>query len=279
MTVPIQVFLLVIICRAMPMCFNNQQLQKKEEKILLYSLTLEVDTIFLKLRKADQVIRNELNLLNTQDIKLSKVISLSPINWETLKKIIYEIPPQHLLIDEYILYLLDDETNSIFKLINQYNYYLEWRKKAQQNDDYIELRNVDDKLTYYIRRLGAMMYHLNIHLNLLNVLLKNADIIPEIPQIKTKSSQKKLHQKFIHEGKNCPDHVRFLEITIDEPFAIATWVLEDISGDAIFRREQDCWQLMKISTSRFALGDFNEADVSLDVAQRMLRLHHQKLGY
>jgi hypothetical protein len=36
---------------------------------------------------------------------------------------------------------------------------------------------------------------------------------------------------------------------------------------------------MNISAGVFGIEDFENANVPLDVAQRLLRLHHQKLGY
>lgn len=73
--------------------------------------------------------------------------------------------------------------------------------------------------------------------------------------------------------------VKFLEITIDEPYAIVTWALEDLSGDAILLQDEGFWQLINISAGTFSLEDFENADVPLEVAQRMLKLHHHKLGY
>lgn len=158
---------------------NNTRLGKKEEKILLDSLTFEVDNVFLGLRKADQIIRRELNWLNTKKLYDFKNYSIEAIDDVNLKKIIEQMPPQHFLLDEYVAYMLENESNSIFKLIQEYNFCLELRNQRQEEDNFRELINIDEKLVYYIRHLGAMMYHLNIHLNLLNVLLRNTSTATE----------------------------------------------------------------------------------------------------
>src|SRR4028119_1904059 len=111
-----------------------QMIQDKRTKerqgieTLLSSLTLEVDNIFFNLRKADQIIRRELNLLNQQNFKSFKKTSITPIKEEKLREIIEAIPIQHLLLDEYIIYMLKNDNNSIFKLIKEYNSYLDKRK-------------------------------------------------------------------------------------------------------------------------------------------------------
>lgn len=158
---------------------NNSKLGKKEETILLDSLSLEVDNIFLGLRKADQIIRRELNWLNKKKLYDFKNYSIDGIDDVKLKKIIEQMPSQHFLLDEYVTYMLENETNSIFKLIKEYNLCLELRNKEQEANNLRELINIDEKLVYYIRHLGAMMYHLNIHLNLLNVLLRNTSTATE----------------------------------------------------------------------------------------------------
>ena len=79
-------------------------------------------------------------------------------------------------------------------------------------------------------------------------------------------------------GEQQPN-VRFLEVTIDEPYALVTWTLEDIKGDAIMSQDEGYWKLMNISVGRFGMEDFENSDVPLDVAHRMLKLHHHKLGY
>jgi hypothetical protein len=155
---------------------------KKEEKILLSSLTFEVDNIFFNLRKACKTIRRELNLLNQENFVLPKKNPLPTLNEENLKKLIDQMQPHHFLGDEYIIYMLKNENNNIFKLIKEYNEYLEKRKYEQEDDNYLGLRGVDEKLAYCIQRLGAMIYHFNIHLNLLNVLLRNASSGTETQQ-------------------------------------------------------------------------------------------------
>lgn len=163
----------------------NQMIQttptdKQEgEKAVLASIAIEIDDIFFSLRKADQIIRRELNLLNRYKERAFKKHCINPINEEHLKKIINKIQPQHLLMDEYIAYMLENEKNSIFSLIREYNTYVDKRKHEQEYDNYMNLMKIDEKLVSYIRHLGAMTYHLNIHLNLLNVLLKNASSVSE----------------------------------------------------------------------------------------------------
>lgn len=158
---------------------NNTMLGKNEEKILLDSLSMEVDNIFLGLRKADQAIRRELNLLNKKKFSNLKTTFIHPIDEVTLQKRIEQMPSQHFLLDEYVTYMLENESNSLFKLIKEYNICLERRNKEQEQDNLRELMCIDEKLVYYIRHLGAMMYHLNIHLNLLTVLLKNTSAVTE----------------------------------------------------------------------------------------------------
>ncbi len=72
---------------------------------------------------------------------------------------------------------------------------------------------------------------------------------------------------------------RFVEITVDKPYAIVTWVIEDLTGDAILLKDEGYWRLMNISAGILRLEDFDTAGVPLSVAQRMLKLHHEKLGY
>lgn len=154
-------------------------LGKNEEKILLNSLNIEVDNIFIGLRKADQTIRRELNLLNKKKLCNLKHTFIHPINEVTLQNLIEQMPSQHFLLDEYVAYMLENESNSLFKLIKEYNICLARRNKEQEQDNLRELMCIDEKLVYYIRHLGAMMYHLNIHLNLLTVLLKNTSAVTE----------------------------------------------------------------------------------------------------
>lgn len=260
------------------MCLNNKELKREEEKVLLSSLAVEVDTIFLKLRKADQVIRHELSLLDHPNIQAFEKSQVEPINVEQLKKIIYKIPPQHLLVDEYVLYMLDSKTASIFGLVEDYNHSLERRKKLQHSNDESNLKNVDENLVYAIRRLGAMIYHLNIHLNLLTVLLVKAPVLTDNQQISINESKDKLGKKLLDDWDKWHDNVRFIEITIDEPYAIVTWAMEELCGDAILQHEQGNWQLMTISTSRFDAKAFEPVNISSDAAQRLLKRHYQKLG-
>jgi hypothetical protein len=245
---------------------------------LLSSLTLEVDNIFFNLRKADQIIRRELNLLNQQNFKSFKKTSITPIKEEKLRAIIEAIPIQHLLLDEYIIYMLKNDNNSIFKLIKEYNSYLD-KRKIEEVDNNKVLRGIDEKLVYYIRHLGAMTYHLNIHLNLLNVLIRNASGVADSQQTAIKASKEIVMEYMVKEWGEQQRDVKFLEITIDEPYAIVTWALEDLSGDAILLQDEGFWQLINISAGTFSLEDFENADVPLEVAQRMLKLHHHKLGY
>jgi hypothetical protein len=256
---------------------DNQARKKQGNQALLSSLTVEVDSMFFGLRKADQVIRRELILLNQDTLDPFKKSSINPIDLEKLITIFNKIPLQQLLVDEYITYMLRNEKNSIFKLIEEYNVCLD--KRLIEQYDKINLKGIDEKLAYYIRHLGAMTYHLNIHLNLINVLLKNANRGVEPKQIAIEASKEIVMEYMVKEWGEQQRDVKFLEITIDEPYAIVTWVLEDLSGDAILFQDEGFWQLMNISASRFALEDFEKADVPLAVAQRMLELHHQKLGY
>jgi hypothetical protein len=124
-----------------------------------------------------------------------------------------------------------------------------------------------------------MIYHLNIHLNLLTVLLKNASVVAETQHIAIKESQEAVTDYMVQEWGEQQEKVRFLEVTIEEPYAIVTWSIEDLRGEAILLRKEGYWQLMNISSRVFGLKDFEQADIPFDVAQRMLRLHHQKLGY
>jgi len=152
---------------------------KKEWEVLLSYLIFEVDNIFFNLRKADKLVRRELNLLKQKNFCLLKQTLITPINEGKLKAIIENMPPQYLLMDEHIAYMLKDDDNSLFKLIREYNSYLDIRNNEQDDKNYTELIALDEKLVHHIRYLGAMMYHLNIHLNLLTVLLKNASILEE----------------------------------------------------------------------------------------------------
>ena len=254
----------------------SQNNQSREEQAFLSSLTVEIDSIFFSLRKADQVVRRELSTLNKNRAHSFKKSSINPINLERLLSILSKVPLQQLLADEYIFYMLNNESNSIFKLIKEYNIYLD--KRLIEQYEQVSLQEIDEKLVYYIRHLGAMTYHLNIHLNLLNVLLKNANRGVDSKQIAIEASKEIVMEYMVKEWGEQQRDVKFLEITIDEPYAIVSWVLEDLNGDAILFQDEGYWQLMNISACRFKLADFEKADVPLDVAQRMLKLHHQKLG-
>jgi hypothetical protein len=260
--------------------FQDKKTKKKKgETTLLSSLTLEVDDIFFSLRKADQIIRRELNLLNQQKSQSLKKPSLNPIDEEKFKKIVQELRLQELLVDEYILYMLENQDNSIFKLIREYNIYLDKRRYEQEHNNPIKLIGIDEKLVYYIRHLGAMTYHLNIHLNLLSVLLRSASVEAETQQTAIQESKELVTEYMINEWGERQRDVKFIEITIEGPYAIVTWALEDLRGDAILLQDEGYWQLMNISAGVFGIEDFENANVPLDVAQRLLRLHHQKLGY
>jgi hypothetical protein len=256
---------------------DNKTVERQGEQGSLSSLTNEVDNIFFSLRKADQIIRRELKSLNQKTFIPFKRSLINPINKERLMRIVEKIPIQQLLVDEYIIYMLKNDKNSIFQLIEEYNNYLDKRNREQYDE--IILQEVDEKLVYYIRHLGAMTYHLNIHLNLINVLLKNAPLGIDSQQIAIKESEDVVMEYMVKEWGRQERDVKFLEITIDEPYAIVSWALEDLKGDAILLQEEGYWQLMNISAGRFGLDDFENADVPLEIAQRMLKLHHQKLGY
>ena len=274
-----ELFFSTVISRENPMCQDNAKREISGENILLSSLTIEVDNIFFSLRKADQIIRRELEIVKQEKHNILNKKSINRINEEKFKKIIDNLLAQHLLLDEYIVYMLKNEKNSIFKLITEYNYYLDKRKTEQKDDNCTNLIEIDEKLVDYIRHLGAMIYHLNIHLNMLNILLKNASVAVETQHADISQSKEVVSQYMVNEWCGRQQDVRFIEITIDGPYAIVTWTLEDLRGDAILQQDEGCWQLMNISTATFGLEDFQNVDVPLEVAQRMLRLHYQKLGY
>jgi hypothetical protein len=258
---------------------NKKMPRRERESTLISSLALEVDEIFFSLRKADQIIRRELNLLNQETFKSLNKQAINPIKEEKLRKIIESMPIQNLLVDEYIVYMLRNDGNSLFNLIREYNAYLDKRKTEQADENYITLRGIDEKLVYYIRHLGAMTYHLNIHLNLLNVLLASASIGANSQQAAIQATKEIVMEYMVKEWGEQQRDVKFLEITIDGPYAIVTWALEDLTGDAILLQDDGFWQLMNISAGIFGIEDFENADVPLEVAQRMLKAHHHKLGY
>ncbi len=145
--------------------FQERLTPQREETILLSSLTAEVDTIFLQLRKAHKIINRELGSIERQGIKGTNKAALTQINEEGLKKIIAKLPSWHFTEDEHVVYMLEDRQDNIFKLIREYNEHLERRNDEIANQNLALLRDADEHIIYYIQRLGAMIYHLNIHLN------------------------------------------------------------------------------------------------------------------
>lgn len=265
-------------------CENNQMLHNKKvvdrqgEITLLSALTREVDSIFFNLRKADQIIRRELNLLKQNKQASWKKAPIKLIDEETFRAVFEKITLPGLLVDEYIAYMLKNDDNSIFELIEKYNKCLN-KRQIQQADDQVSLKRIDEKLAYYIRHLGAMTYHLNIHLNLLGVLLKNASGIADCQDSAIQASKEIVMEHMVKEWGEQQQNVNFLEITIDGTYALVTWALDELNGDAILLQEDGYWQLINISAGRFEIKDFENADVPLEIAERMLKLHHQKLGY
>lgn len=161
-----------------PMLQDNLEIKKKE-KTVIYSLSLEVDSIFLKLRKEHEIIRREIILLKQEKFSSLKEDFIACIEQDNFKTLIEKLP--NSVMDDYIIYMLEDESNNIFRLIGEYNECLNKRKQEKQSFDYKELIIIDGKLDDYIRRLGAMIYHLHIHLhihlNLLIALVRNAPVI------------------------------------------------------------------------------------------------------
>ncbi|WP_254013208.1 hypothetical protein [Limnofasciculus baicalensis] len=179
------------------MCFTNQQMKPIEENILLSSLTMEIDSIFIQLRKADKIIFNEINCLERSSINRLKSQSLSLVDGKRLKTSIYQMYPHRLLWDEHIIYMLENEGNNLFKLIDEYNEYLNLRQIVQDRQDYTELIQVDNQLAVATRRLGAMFYHLNSHVNLIIVLLGSATIEVEKQQVGVKNGQEYFNNRRI----------------------------------------------------------------------------------
>lgn len=266
-------------CQATPMRSNNNNIETRENHTFLSSLALEVDDIFFSLRKADQIIRRELNILIDKKDKDLKKVLVAPINEERFQKIIEELPTHQILVDEYVVYMLENPNNSIFRLIREFNEYIEKRNNEIEDYHPNQLIGIDEKLVHYIRQLGAMIYHLNIHLNLLTVLLKNASVVAETQQATIRESQEVVTEYMVNKWGEQQQNVRFIEVTIEGVYAIVTWAIEDLRGDAILFRDEGYWQLINISSGMFGLKDFENVNVPLDIAQRMLRLHHQKLGY
>lgn len=274
-----QVFIPKMDFRILQMLQNNHEIEKKEDHKILSSLTFEVDNLFFSLRKADQIIRRELNLLSNNKHQSLKKSLISPINEEKLKQIIENIPIHKLLVDEYIVYMLENQDNSIFKLIREYNEYLDKRKNEILKGDFQDLITIDEKLVYYIRHIGAMAYHLNIHLNLLTVLLKNAALGVVNQPSAIKEIQDVVTEYVVKEWGKQEQSVRFLEVTIDGYYSIVTWVMDALRGDAILHCRGGYWKIINIRAEVFGIKEVENADVPLEVAQRMVKLHQQKLGY
>jgi hypothetical protein len=268
-----------VISQKTQMLRNKIELEKAEERNILSSLTLEVDDIFFSLRKADQIIRRELNLLRNHNGRTLKQHLIPPLNVEKIKITIDKLMSYKLLVDEYIIYMLENHDNSLLALIRDYNIYLKKREQELGQDCSLNLIDIDEKLVHHIRHLGAMVYHLNINLNLLIVLLRNATTSVDNQQTAIIKSQEVVTEYMVKQWGKRQQSVRFLEVTIDGTYAILTWGIEDLRGDAILWQNDDDWQLMSISPGIFGLTDFENVNVPLDIAQRMLRLHHQKLGY
>lgn len=274
-----QVFIPKTDFKVIQMLQNNHEIEKKEDPKILSCLTFEVDNLFFSLRKADQIIRRELNLLNNKKYQSLKKSLISPINEGKLKQIIENITIHKLFVDEYIVYMLENQDNSIFKLIREYNEYLDHRKTEILKENFQDLISIDEKLVYYIRHIGAMAYHLNIHLNLLTVLLKNAPLGEINQQTAIKEIQDVVTEYAVKEWSKQEQNVRFLEVTIDGYYSIVTWVMDELRGDAILHYREGYWKIINIRAEVFGIKDVENADVPLEVAQRMIKLHQQKLGY
>lgn len=277
-----QLFISKVNCQTTTMLQNNSEIEKKDENASLSYLSLEVDDIFFGLRKADQLIRRELHILknNHKKYRPLKKKSILPIDECRLKKIIEQLPTQHLWLDDYIIYMLEDSNNSIFKLIKEYNEHIDKRNaELIDNSNTQKLIDIDEKLVYYIRHIGAMTYHLNIHLNLLTVLLKNSSVTTEAQQTVTRKIKDVVTEYMVKEWGEQQQDIGFREVTLDGPYAIVSWVVDHLGGDAILLQHEGYWQLISIRTGRVRLQDFENANVSLEVARRILGLHYQKLGY
>jgi hypothetical protein len=274
-----QLLMSQVISQKSQMLRNKFELEKAEESNVLSSLTLEVDDIFFSLRKADQIIRRELNLLKNHKGRTLKQHLIPPLNVEKIQITIDKLMSYKLLVDEYIIYMLENHDNGLLTLIHDYNKYLTKREQEIGQDCSLKLIDIDEKLVHHIRHLGAMIYHLNINLNLLIVLLKNASVTVDNQQTAIIKSQEAVREYMVKQWGKKQQSVRFLEVTVDGTYAILTWGIEDLRGDAILWQNDDNWQLMTISPGILGLTDFENVNIPLDVAQRMLRLHHQKLGY
>lgn len=265
--------------RILQMLRNNHESEKKDEHKILSSLTFEVDNLFFSLRKADQVIRREINLLSSKNYQALKKSLISPINELKLKQIIENTPIHKVFVDEYIIYMLENQDNSIFKLIREYNEHLEHRKNEIIKENFQDLIIIDEKLVYYIRHIGAMAYHLNIHLNLLTVLLKNTALGEVNQQTAIREIQDVVAEYVVKDWGKQKQSVRFLEVTIDGYYSLVTWIMDALKGDAILHWCEGYWRIINIRGEGFGIKELENADVPVEVAQRMVKFHHQKLGY
>lgn len=148
---------------------------KKQERELLHSLSIEVDELFFVLRKKYQMICREIKLLNQQQLEKLKVTCLDPLDENKFLYIIERLPV--LIIDNHIDYMIRDKNNNIFQLIKDYNNYLKHRNNEQDKYNVSKLIVIDEQLADSLQHIGAMIYHLHIqlhiHLNLLNILIRN----------------------------------------------------------------------------------------------------------
>jgi hypothetical protein len=240
------------------------KIKRQGENILLSSLVFEVDDIFYKLRKADRTIRYELKLLNRHKFGAIEKAALVPLNDKRLGKMIHKINPRDLLMDEYVIYILENSNNSIFHLIQKYNHYINTRNNECKANNFNELADIDEKLIYTIRRLGAMICHLNTHLSLLAVLVKKASVFSEIQQAAFKQYETIERSGSLFTGQNEEEReFEFSGITIDGCYAIVTWTMGALKGDAILLQNEGHWQLVNISTDAFEYPCLDNVDISL----------------
>ncbi len=240
------------------------EIKRQGENILLSSLVFEVDDIFYKLRKADRTIRYELKLLNQRKSSAINKTALIPLSAKRLGKIIHKINPRDLLMDEYVIYILENRDNSIFHLIQKYNDYLDARKNGCQGDNFENLAAIDEKLIYTIRRLGAMICHLNTHLSLLAVLVRKASVVLEIQQAALKQCETINQPDSSFASQNEEEReFKFAEITIDGCYAIVTWTMGTLKGDAILLQNEGNWQLVNISANTLEYPSLDSVDISL----------------
>lgn len=239
-------------------------IKRQGENILLSSLVFEVDDLFYKLRKADRTIRYELKLLNRHKFGAIEKTTLIPLNAKRLGKMIHKINPRDLLMDEYVVYILENSHNSIFHLIQEYNHYLDTRKKECRANNFKNLADIDEKLIYTIRRLGAMICHLNTHLSLLTVLVKKASVVLDIQQAALKQCEKieRSSNPFASQNEE-EQEFKFSEITIDGCYAIVTWTMGTLKGDAILLQNEGHWQLVNISTNALEYHSLDSVDILL----------------